>query len=432
MKKILFTLFLVSVFLSCEKYPDPANETLEYFYFRIIGGNQSGVAGEYLDQEVGVFIDQGAVTLPAGKQFQLEIEVTQGGGSVDQNLIDIHTNGEMITKWKLGTESNIQILTCRILASDKEIYPEFTISATAYFTNSLNTLSSGYLVGIQDMVSDTLNQRSMMYNQGQMWVTTDEFYTWQAKGFPFSTSVRMMDMSSDGIVFAAGWDGALYKTEDWGESWDYICNPIPESSTYYNFNITRDDYLWASKPSFGLYCSKDNGLTWTKDTIYIVDNTTLGPIYKYSNSYLSMASNPMSVIQSFDDGITWKTINTPDYSLSMYVPNDSTIIVQNQGGFKLNKSKDDGQNYSQVLLVYPTMGGGDLWHIYNKYGNYYYVLVPGGGLWKTPNFEEFEPIFQFETFQQKLFIDHKGNIYIAGSVFINAEDELTFVLPNSP
>ena len=133
MKKIVFVFFIISIFLSCEKYPEPANETLEYFYFTIIGDNQSGVAGEYLDQEIGVYIDLNAVTLSTNKQFQLEIQVTQGGGSVDQNLINIHTNGEMTTKWKLGTESNNQVLTCRIVNSDKEVYPEFTITATAHF-----------------------------------------------------------------------------------------------------------------------------------------------------------------------------------------------------------------------------------------------------------------------------------------------------------
>jgi len=133
MKKILFTLFIAVIIVSCEKYPGPANETLEYFYFSIIGDDQSGVAGEYLNEEVGVYVDLNAVTLSTNKQLQLEIQVTQGGGSVDQNLINIDSNGRMITNWKLGNESNNQILTCRIVNSEKEVYPEFTITAAAHF-----------------------------------------------------------------------------------------------------------------------------------------------------------------------------------------------------------------------------------------------------------------------------------------------------------
>ncbi|HPF52451.1 MAG TPA: hypothetical protein PK335_12790 [Draconibacterium sp.] len=133
MKKIVFIFFISILIISCEKYPGPSSETLEYFYFNIIGEYQSGTAGEYLDQEVGVYIDLNAVTLPTNKQFQLEIQVTQGGGSVDQNLINIDSNGRMTTKWKLGGESNSQVLTCRIINSEKEVYPGFTITATAHF-----------------------------------------------------------------------------------------------------------------------------------------------------------------------------------------------------------------------------------------------------------------------------------------------------------
>ncbi len=77
------------------------------------------------------------------------------------------------------------------------------------------------------------------------------------------------------------------------------------------------------------------------------------------------------------------------------------------------------------------MGGGNLWHVYNKFENDYYVLAPGSGVWKTRDFEDFELLLRVDTFQQKLFIDHKGNIYIAGEDFVNAEDENTFIIPNS-
>lgn len=76
-----------------------------------------------------------------------------------------------------------------------------------------------------------------------------------------------------------------------------------------------------------------------------------------------------------------------------------------------------------------TMGGGNLWHVFNKFENDYYVLAPGSGVWKTRDFEVFEPLLKVSSYQQKLFIDHKRNIYVVGDAFINAEDEATFIIP---
>lgn len=431
MKKIIFILLISVVLFSCEKYPQPGSKTLEQFSFNILGNNQFAEAGEFLPLEIGVQIDLQSILPKSNKQFRMELQATAGDGSLDDEIIFADANGNMVTKWQLGHDSNEQVVTCHIFDSEDKLYSEFNIEATAFLLDQWNTVTTGYLVGIDDMVRDTIRQRTLMYNEGQMWVLKNTFYSWEPLDFPFNTYVRFIDMTSDGTVFAAGWNGALYKTEDWGENWNYVCHPFPENKYYYNFNITSDDYLWATKSSYGVYCSKDNGLTWTKDTTERVKNTTLGPIYKYRNSYIAIAGDPLSIIQKFNDSLTWKNINTPEYSLSMYIPNNSTIIAQNQGGFKLHKSTDDGLTYKQVFAPYTEMGGGNLWHIYNRFGNDYFILAPSSGVWRTKDFEEFEQLINISTYQSKLFVDHTGTIYAAGSNFANAEDEATFILPHS-
>lgn len=431
MKKILYTLLLATLLFSCEKYPEPGNETLEIFNFQIIGNLQLAEEENYLPIKIGAQIDLNSLFPQKSIQFKINLVVVSGGGSIDKTSIIADSEGKMTTNWKLGNESNEQILSCQILDADNKLYSEFEIEATAFFMDEWNEVKKGYLVGINDMLCDSTRQRTMMFNERQVWVLKNDFHSWEPKGFPFNTNVRFIDMTSDGTVFAAGWDGALYKTEDWGNNWQYVCHPFPENQYYYNFNITNDDYLWASKNSYGVSCSKDKGLTWTKDTTERVKNTTLGPIYKYANSHLTIAGDPLSIIQKSDDSLVWRNIHTPQYSLSMYIPNDSTIIAQNQGGFRLHKSIDDGQNYKQVFAPYTTMGGGNLWHIYKKFGNDYYVLAPSSGVWRTRDFEEFEQLIQIDTHQQKLFIDHTGTIYAAGSNYVNAEDEATYIFPRS-
>jgi len=410
-------------------YPEPGSQTIESFSFYIIGNQQAAEAGEYLADEVGVQINLESLVPKIDKKFHLVLEIASGNGTVDKSIVEADTQGLMLTRWKLGNENNNQIITGKIYDSSDQFFSEIEIQATAFFMDKLNTIKTGHLVGIDDMLCDTIRQRSMMFNDGQFWVLKDKFYSWEPKEWNYNTNIRMIDMTSDGTVFAAGWNGALYKTENWGNTWQYVCNPFPDNKYYYNFNITSDDYLWASKNSYGLYCSKDKGLTWAKDTTERVKNTTLGPIYKYSNSYLAIAGDPLSIIQKYADSLTWHNINTPEYSLSMYVPNDTTIIAQNQGGFVLHKSTDGGVSYKRVFAPNTTMGGGDLWHVYNKFGNNYFVLAPSSGVWQTRDFEKFEQLIKIDTYQQKLFIDHLGTIYAAGSNFVNAEDEATYILP---
>ncbi|QIA07053.1 WD40/YVTN/BNR-like repeat-containing protein [Draconibacterium halophilum] len=427
MKRSLYTIIIFALLLSCEHYPEPGSETLEQFYCSVIGNNQSAEGLQYLSEEVGAQIDFNSLITSEVGEFKMEITVSEGGGIVDNDVLYPDENGVMTTKWQLGNDTNNQLLTCRILDSDNKQYVEFTIVATAYFYNNWNTITQGNLIGIQDMIADTINHRSMMLSHGDIWKSSSEPYSWIRLGFPFPGNIRMLDMSSDGTVFAAVWNGTLYKSEDWGENWSYITKPIPNNDYYYSFNITSDDYLWASKAAFGVYCSKDKGLTWTQDSTTMIKESTLGPIYKYGSSYLTMSSNPTSIIQTKDEGITWDTINTPEYSLSMYVPNDSTIIAQNQGGFKLHKSTDDGESFKLVLAPYTTMGRGEHWHTYNKFKNNYYIMVPSSGVWKTRDFKDFEHLISLSTYQHRLFIDHKGNIYASGYNYINADPEHTFV-----
>jgi hypothetical protein len=166
------------------------------------------------------------------------------------------------------------------------------------------------------------------------------------------------------------------------------------------------------------------------DTTDRVKNTRLGPIYRYKNSYLALAGNPLTIIQKHDGDSIWSDMITPEYSISMYVPNDSTIIAQNQGGFRLHKSVDDGQTYHQVFNPNVSMGGGDDWHLYAKHGNSYFVLAPSNGLWQTTDFENFEQLIHISTHQQKLFTDHRGTLYVAGYNYSNAEPEATYILPH--
>lgn len=430
MKKI-FTLILISgALFACEKYPGPGSELLESFNYSIWGNNQLQEEGKYLDEEVGAFIDLAGMLPKTDKQFRLEIAVTKGGGSVDREVITADKNGKMTTKWKLGNDSNEQELNCRILNSDEVMYGEFNIRATAFLMNDWNEISKDLLVGIQDMVYDTVRQRSLLISRGDIYLSTDKFYRWEPSYLVPSTSIKELEINSKGEVFAAGWNGNLYKSINGGVSWMDLGKPIPNNSYHYELSISKDDYIWASKWDYGIYCSKDNGLTWTKDTEGIVDQEEMGPVFSIDDSsHISLSQSRLIILRTDDDGLSWYPVNTPEYSLSIFVTDEEDIIAQNQDGFSLNKSIDGGQTYKRVFSTIPAFGTQSK-HCYGKFGNHYYVLAPGGGVWETDNFDDFMPLIRFSE-QRNLFIDHRGTIYACGYRYSNAEDQPTFILPNA-
>jgi photosystem II stability/assembly factor-like uncharacterized protein len=428
MKRFFYFILLILVFSACEQYPTPGTHVLRQLNFQIIGADQSAEAGNYLPDSVGIFVDFASL-VPAGERdFAMELEVLEGGGTVDQTVVYANKNGIMKTRWKVGNSSNAQILNVKIYDTDGLFSAETEIRATSYFTDKLNKIDKGFLVGIGDMVRDTINQRTLIISGRNLYVLTDKFFNWERIDYPFSTSLKELEINSNGEVFAAGWNGNLYKTSDWGENWVDLGKPIPENPYHYELTITKDDYIWANKWEHGVYCSKDNGITWQKNISGLEKQEELGRIFAFAdNSHMAISHSSMMIMKTTDNGLTWKPINTPEYSLTMFVTDENAIIAQNQGGFRLHKSTDGGQTYRQVFSPHVEFGTTSR-HLYDKFGNDYYVLAPGGGVWKTKDFEEFKELFTF-TEQRNLFIDHQGNVYASGFNYSNAPDDPTLILP---
>jgi hypothetical protein len=406
----------------------PGSETLESFSYNILGNNQSAESGEYIETEIGVKIMLESLIPKSTQKFYIELEVLKGGGILDKTTIEADSSGKMVTRWKLGNENNQQTVKGKIYDSSGQFYSEFTINANAFFPNKWNTITTGFLVGIQDMVRDTVNQRSMLLSGRDIYISKNKFYDWQKIHFSNNIILKELEINSKGEVFGGGWDGNLYKTTDWGQNWMLISKPIPGNNYHFELSVSKDDFIWVSRWDNYMHCSTDGGLSWRKDTTSIQNNVPLGPVYLLNDtSHLALALN---IKQTFDDGITWKDLNNPKYPSTLFVTGKNEIILQGQeGGFTLYKSADLGKTYKKVFSPYVAYGTTS-WHCYDKFKNYYYMLAPGGGVWKTKDFEKFEELITF-SLQRNLFIDHTGTIYVGGFNYSNATPDPTLVLPGN-
>lgn len=424
MNKNLIILVVLSFLYSCEQYAEPGSQTLEVFNYQLTGNNQYGKAGEYLDMEIGSTVYFESQINNSNEKFHTEFLVESGGGTLDNTTVEADSNFNMTTRWKLGNTGNLQIVKGKISDESGKLYSVFTIQANAYTLSGWNLFQSGLLTNITDMVVDTVNHRSLMLTTNGLFELKGLFYQWEQIQWNNYPGLRTLEINSKGEIFGGRWDGRLYKSNDWGKSWVDLNKPIDSNTSQFELTITPDDYIWVNKWEKGVYCSTDGGLSWSHDTTGLVIKEQLSRVYQFNDSHVALSLNQLNILQSFDKGITWKKIETPLASVDLFVTSNNELIACNQeGGLSLHKTTNPASGYKKVLTAQVSYGTTPMRHIFAKFGRFHYFLAPGGGIYKTHDFESFEKILAFNL-QRHLFIDHTGTLYAGGF-----SGESVYVLP---
>jgi hypothetical protein len=105
--------------------------------------------------------------------------------------------------------------------------------------------------------------------------------------------------------------------------------------------------------------------------------------------------------------LTWTPITTPGASTKLYVNDQEEIFICNQdGGFAIFKSTDMGATFTRLFGCFPQFGT-TMDNIFNKWDDYYYILVPGYGILKSYDLEHYE-VYWLNKELNNLFIDHNG------------------------
>ncbi|MBN1822131.1 MAG: hypothetical protein JW833_15530 [Prolixibacteraceae bacterium] len=426
MRKLILLFLIILLCYSCDKYPFPGSKILEDVDFQLIGNDQQVKAGDYFPDSVGVIIDMESVIIEGEKEFRMEIEVTEGEGTVDQQIVYSNRNGRMLTRWKTGKNSNEQKLKAKIYDSQNRFLTETRISGISYFSGGWNLISSGLLTKIDDLIIDTMNHRSVMVANGNMYKNGEDFFHWELINSSFSGSVICLEVDSKGILYAGAGQGRLYKSSDWGESWSQCTKPIPENNGDYQLSVSSDDYFWAYRQSFGIWCSKDRGISWQRDTVGLAYSSIMGGVYRLNDgSHICVAQSQMQIFRTWDDGLTWEQMNSPEGVRSCYVTNYSEIVIlAERNGYTIFKSSDFGVTYKTIRSVTPSHL---IFPIGNNFGmleNQYYLYIPGSHVYKTSDFETFESLLIADD-QRYLYIDHRGTLFVCGN-----SDQPVYILPN--
>jgi hypothetical protein len=414
LKRFTFIPILIFLVASCKNTGDPAIEVLASYnlnYNQITGISRSG---EYLKDSLSVTVHN--LLSPANvANYIVEFEVLTGGGTVDHPRLFTRKDGKASTRWKLGKEYFLQTVEAKIYDPEGLLLSKIRFNAYGMLFNAWNEVSFAPLSTVADAAGDTINQASWLISLSKVYKRGSHFLDWQLINEPKLNGAREIEIDKNGVIYIGTWFGELYKSADQGQSWIKCTNPIPNHPYYCYFWITGNGELWATHSDRGTWFSKDGGNTWTNSGTEFITGA-----YKLKNGSLLSLISPqgisMVLMKSDNDGKTWSTLNTPTYPYCYFVTDNDEIIVCTQGmSVGIHKSTDLGKTYKLVHSVPVTFGTGSQQTYFHKFGSDYYMVVPGYGILKTSNFEQFQTIFN-QPNVNGLYLDHAGSLIVTGTL----------------
>jgi hypothetical protein len=401
---------LILLCAACADFSDPTIEIAKSYTFMQEGENQKAFAGDYLTDSITVVVYDN-VTRSYLPGMDVHFEIISGDGEVDHEMGFTDIRGRFGTRWKLGGAVNEQIVKALIYTPSGEFRTEIPFYGTGIIRNSWNTIKNYPDIYISDMVADSLSGITLALANSTFYRQGEKFFEWNQATDISINSPRRIIQGRDRKLYVGTWDGKLYKSNNQGEGWTECTKPWPDHSYYYHLQVTSNNYLWATAIGRGLRCSRDGGQTWSTDTIGLPAAELLGDIFRLSDGTLFFLSLNCNLSKSVDDGHSWTKVNTPQYSLKLHVTNQDELILINQDyGISIYKSANKGLSFSIMQSVMPGFHT-FMDHTVHRWGNDFYLLIPGYGILHTTDFEHFNPFWINQNVDDML-MDAYGNLLV--------------------
>jgi hypothetical protein len=409
MRRTVLLFAIVCFALSCDRYPDPSVKSVKNYSFSFqINPGQKYFAGEWVSDSVKFYaVDSNN---PLKDSIKVLFEVVKGGGNVTIPSTSTDKNGFSYTGWKLGSGSFEQKLRAKTFDTSGNYLTSTDLIEYGFRNDAWDTCSFSPDSYIMGMVADTVNRFTLMITNNQIFRQGERYYLWEPVNDPLLISPRTLMMDNNGVIYVSTWTGELVKSSDHGVSWKTCTKPFPDRPYYIYPYISNDNYVWAFAWDHPTKFSKDGGMTWT-DIAALSGLTSggIGDIFRLKDgSLLLRGSDCCNMYRSFDDGFTWTIIKTPDYLLKLFVNEKDEIFIVSQGSgiILIYKSTDYGVSYSPLYAVAPQFVT-EMGNIFNKWGNFYYILLPGFGILKSSDLSTYE-VYWTNNNLNNLFIDHNG------------------------
>jgi hypothetical protein len=406
MKKSVLIIALFCLFLACDRNPDPSSEILKQYSFSFqTAQGKKLFAGEWVSDSVTFY------AVNENNKFKdsvrVQFEVAKGGGLVTVGSGYTDKNGKIYTGWKLGSESFDQVLRANVYDLDGNFLTFTNLLAYGFRTGEWDGYSGSPEGSITGLVADTVNKFTLMVTNNNVYRQGSRYYIWNKVADPLLGSASTIDIDNNGVVYVSTWKGELIKSTDHGITWKECTKPYPDRQYSFYLYVGRDNYVWAFTNGQKLKYSNDGCITW-KEVVNDYTGQSIGDIFRLKDgSLLAHGTGCCSLSRSFDEGVTWDRLLPPGKSNKFFVNEKDEIFLFTQiNGMSLYKSSDYGATFD---LLYNTQVSFVLTmhNAFNKWGSFYYVLVPGFGILKSNDLNSYN-VFYTNSNLTNLFIDHNG------------------------
>ena len=408
MRRTVLLIVIICFVLSCDRYPDPSvKASVDYsFYYQTTPG-QKLLAGELVSDSI-IFIVRNNVD-PAKDSIRVDFEVVEGGGNITIQSTYTDKNGIATTGWTLGTASSEQKLRAKTYDLSGKYLASTDLIEYGFRTDEWNSFNGTPEADLIDIIADTIGKVTFMIANSNLYKQADKYYIWNEVTDPAFNSPTTINIDINGVFYIGTYTGAILKSTDDGKSWHTCTNPFTDSPYITYISISNDNYIWVFASGHNPIFSKDGGSTWNNSGSELSLHGGWGDFFRLKDgSLLFHGSYVNSLYRSFDNGLTWIKVETPGYSLKLYVNDkDEIFIWTEENGITVYESTDSCVTFNKVYSIYPAWPNMD--NSLAKWGNYYYVLIQGWGILRSADLINYEE-YWFNKSLSKLFIDHNGDL----------------------
>jgi photosystem II stability/assembly factor-like uncharacterized protein len=228
--------------------------------------------------------------------------------------------------------------------TNEKLQPSKLMKSNTGGISSWTHIGPGNIGGrIRGIVVSKNNPLNIMIGSvsGGVWKSTDGGTSWVPKldnGVQLSVSCMVKDQTNDNIVYAGtgeGWGnidavygGGIYKSTDFGETWNLLPSTISSSASWnfknileLSFDPSNNLYAVTKAVNYkggvggyhtngGLFKSTDAGTSWTKISTTSITNYYDGcNAIAFTSSTIIFATNGGGIFRTTDGGTNWALIS---------------------------------------------------------------------------------------------------------------------------
>ncbi len=408
---------LMLAMAACSKDPGIRITDQYSLWFSNMQG-QKVFAGESIDVQFGFSMFK-TERYPVDS-VKVVFNVTEGGGSMTVADVWISSDEVAQTTWTVGSDTFSQVITASVYDLAGKLISTLDLVAYAFRHNQWDEVTAGPEIQIWDLAADTVNDVTFMTTYNKLYRQGARYYIWEEVTSPLFQHPdlpRTVKIDGNGILYVSTSGGNIIRSFDHGFTWQASTKPWSDIATYVQAYVSNDNRLWVYTAGRPVRYSDDQGDTWHDAGADAADGG-IGDIFRLGDGTLVRHGlDCCSLAISDDDGQTWTPVETPYYSHKVYVNGDDEIfILSSQGtGETIFRSVDRGASFTLVHSVGVTFRS-SYDNIFTRFGNFWYVAIPGYGIMKSADLLHYENFRVFSDLRT-LYIDHNGIMIVRDKDF---------------